>query len=109
MKKTVVDIIIPHASNINSDVQINHNVSKPVGNAMEPKIVLMEVTNQILVNSKPVLVETSDARIRGVFLRKCVVMLSMIVETIPMKKIVENTGVLQKCGLVQTLVTVFQK
>jgi len=109
MKKTVVDIIIPHASNTNSGVQINHNVSKPVGSAMEPKIVLMGVMNQILVNSSPVPVETSDAKIRDVFLRKCVVMPSMIVETIPMKKIVENTDVLQKCGLVQTPATVFQK
>lgn len=50
-RKIVVDTIIPHASNTNSDVQINRNVSKLVGSAMEPKIALTEVTSQTLVVS----------------------------------------------------------
>jgi hypothetical protein len=107
MKKIHVAIIIPHAFNINLDVQILHNVFLEHGIVMDQKIVPMEVMNLLHVNLNHVRVENFNVKIKDAFHENFDVIALMIVGTTLMKQIVANINVHQICGHAQILVTVF--
>lgn len=103
MKRILVPEITQPASNINSVVLIRLNAFRNHGFVMDRKIVLMDLTNLTLVNSKSVRPMNSNARINVVNLENSVVITMMIVVITRMKMNVENTDVHLENGIVLVL------